>query len=114
MEQTEKKNFKNLRNTQSLAFFRVSNVSVNKLLVFFYQVRYDTRLKSNKKLSCRRPYHLITWEKIIMELKFDFIGYIMNRLETTLSCYRLQIHFSPSWNYSSSITALHTNLQDTP
>lgn len=49
-----------------------------------------------------------------MQLKFDFISYIMNRLETTLSYYRLQIHLNPTWNESPSITALHTNLQDTP
>lgn len=76
--------------THSLDFFGVSNVSVNKLLVFFYQVRYDTRLKSNKKLSSRHPYSQITRKTIIIQLKFDFISYIMNRLETTLSCYRLQ------------------------
>lgn len=57
MEQIEKKNFKNLPNTQSLDFFGVSNVSVKKLLVLFYQVRYDTRLISNKKINCRRPYY---------------------------------------------------------
>lgn len=115
MEQIKKKNFKNLHNTQSLDFFGIWNVSVKKLLVFYDQVSYDTRLKSNKtKLSCRRPYSRITREKIITQLTFDFIGYVMNRLETTLSCYRLQIHLNPTWNYSPSITALHTNLQDTP
>lgn len=45
-----------------------------------------------------------------MQLKLDFISSIMTRLETTLSCHRLQIPLDPSWNHTSSSstsTALH-------
>ena len=105
VEQEKKKHFKDLQNTYSLFLWYLKCFCEETSCVsLLHEIRYQI-LKSNKtELHCMCPYPWIAQERIKIPLKFDFISYLMNRLETTPSSYSFRIHLNPTCNCSPSIT----------